>query len=176
MIKRALLIAVAMAAIPIFACKDTQAAQGGFGAAGDTIPFFVTGSAGETTVGTWTQNALSATGGVIANSASPNDTSNGATVIANGSVRLGYDLGACSPVQAGAMRWNAASAVFEGCNGASWQPLGGGGGNTLVAGGCQTYWSSCPAGYHATSYFSPGTYNCCDRCGNPAWRYTVCSQ
>ena len=77
---------------------------------------------------------------------------------------------ACSV--AGNVRWNGSSIQF--CNGSSWQGVGGG--KTTVVGGCQTYWSTCPAGYVATSYLSPGTYNCCDKCGNPAWRYTVCSQ
>jgi hypothetical protein len=82
-----------------------------------------------------------------------------------------YDTtGACSV--AGNVRWNGSNIQF--CNGSSWQSLGGG--PTLVVGGCQTSFSSCPAGYQATSYFSPGTYNCCDKCGNPSWKYTVCSQ
>jgi hypothetical protein len=171
-----ILYATALAVIlPIITCGVAEAAQGGFGSTSDTIPFFVTGNGSEAVVGSWNQNALSATGDVVANSSSPNNTSNGATVIANGSVRLGYDVAACSAGQAGAMRWNASSSAFEGCNGSSWQPIGGSG-NTIVEGGCQTYWSGCPGGYHATSYFSPGTYNCCDKCGNPAWRYTVCSQ
>ena len=94
---------------------------------------------------------------------------------ASGYVKAGNTTAACYGATAGAIRFNTASLAFEGCNGSSWQAIGGGG-NTLIAGGCQTYWSSCPGGYHPTSYFSPGTYNCCDRCGNPAWRYTVCSQ
>ncbi len=175
MTRRLLYVTALAVALPALVCGSARAAKGGFGSTSDTIPFFVTGSSGEADVGSWTQNALSATGGLVANSNSPNDTSNGATIIANGSVRLGYDLGACSAIQAGAMRWNDSASAFEGCNGANWQPIGGSG-NTIVEGGCQTYWSGCPAGYHATSYFSPGTYNCCDRCGNPAWRYTVCSQ
>ncbi|MFY9288168.1 MAG: hypothetical protein WAO98_06665 [Alphaproteobacteria bacterium] len=71
----------------------------------------------------------------------------------------------------GSVRWNGSAIQF--CDGTSWQSLGGG--TTLVVGGCQTSFSDCPAGYRITSYFSPGTYNCCDRCGNPSWKYTVCS-
>jgi hypothetical protein len=93
---------------------------------------------------------------------------------ASGYVQMGYSSVVCDVGHAGAIRFNPASGAFEGCNGANWQAIGGG--LTLVVGGCQTSWSDCPAGYTATSYFSPGTYNCCDRCGNPAWRYTVCSQ
>jgi hypothetical protein len=81
-----------------------------------------------------------------------------------------YDITSTCSV-AGTLRWNGAAIQY--CDGSNWQSLGG---TTLVVGGCQTYWSACPAGYNATSYFSPGTYNCCDRCSNPAWRYTVCSQ
>lgn len=73
---------------------------------------------------------------------------------------------------AGTLRWNGSAIQF--CDGSNWQSLGGG--TTLVVGGCQRDWSSCPNGYRTTSYFSPGTYNCCDRCGNPSWKYTVCSQ
>lgn len=95
---------------------------------------------------------------------------------AAGFVQVGSTTTPCVGVRAGAIRFNAASYAFEGCNGTNWQPLGGGGGTTLVVGGCQSYWSACPAGYRATSYFSPGAYGCCDRCWNPSWRYTVCSQ
>ena len=94
---------------------------------------------------------------------------------ASGYVQMGYTSVNCDGGHAGAIRYNPSTIAFEGCNGSSWQAIGGGG-NTIVEGGCQTYWSGCPGGYHATSYFSPGTYNCCDKCGNPAWRYTVCSQ
>ena len=82
-----------------------------------------------------------------------------------------YDSTASCSI-AGTLRWNGTAIQF--CNGSSWQSIGGG--PTLVVGGCQTFWSGCPQGYTATSYFSPGTYNCCDRCGNPSWKYTVCSQ
>ncbi|MFY9287905.1 MAG: hypothetical protein WAO98_05330 [Alphaproteobacteria bacterium] len=82
-----------------------------------------------------------------------------------------YDVsGVCST--AGSLRWNGSSIQF--CNGIGWQSIGGG--TTVVVGGCQFTFSECPVGYRATSYFSPGTYNCCDRCGNPSWKYTVCSQ
>ena len=93
---------------------------------------------------------------------------------ASGYIKPGNSTVACSVSLQGAMRYNPASMAFEGCNGTSWQAIGGG--LTIIEGGCQTYWSTCPTGYTATSYFSPGTYNCCDKCGNPAWRYTVCSQ
>ncbi|MFY9288459.1 MAG: hypothetical protein WAO98_08145 [Alphaproteobacteria bacterium] len=73
---------------------------------------------------------------------------------------------------AGALRWNGSAIQF--CDGTTWQSIGGG--TTLVVGGCQFTFSDCPVGYRVTSYFSPGTYNCCDRCGNPSWKYTVCSQ
>jgi hypothetical protein len=121
----------------------------------------------EVQVGDWNTTALNIMGGL---------TTTG-NVAAAGSVQVGQNSQACggSGAAAGTIRWNTSSLAFEGCNGSSWQPIGGGG-LTTVVGGCQTYWSSCPAGYRATSYFSPGTYNCCDRCGNPAWRYTVCSQ
>jgi hypothetical protein len=92
----------------------------------------------------------------------------------NGYLQLGNSSAPCDGNHVGAMRYNTSTYAFEGCNGSGWQSIGGG--NTIVEGGCQGGWSGCPAGYHATSYFSPGTYNCCDRCGNPAWRYTVCSQ
>jgi hypothetical protein len=94
---------------------------------------------------------------------------------ASGYVQMGNTSVACNASRAGSLRFNSSTLTFEGCNGSNWQALGGGG-QTLVAGGCLTAWASCPAGYHATSYFSPGTYNCCDRCGNPSWKYTVCSQ
>ncbi|MFY9286904.1 MAG: hypothetical protein WAO98_00210 [Alphaproteobacteria bacterium] len=82
-----------------------------------------------------------------------------------------YDSsGVCST--AGSVRWNGSAIQF--CDGISWQSIGGG--TTLVIGGCQFTFSDCPVGYRVTSYFSPGTYNCCDRCGNPSWKYTVCSQ
>jgi len=169
-----ILYATAIAAI-FMASTSVHAANSGFGATGDTIPFFTTTPSGEASVGAWTQNALTASGALVANGMSGNNYSAIPTIIANGGVQLGNDLGACSASQAGTMRWNPSTSAFEGCNGSSWQPIGGGG-NTIVEGGCQTYWSGCPGGYHPTSYFSPGTYNCCDRCGNPAWRYTVCSQ
>src|SRR5674476_192282 len=38
----------------------------GFGSASDTIPFFVNGSSGGTSVGTWTANALNVAGGFTA--------------------------------------------------------------------------------------------------------------
>jgi hypothetical protein len=95
-------------------------------------------------------------------------------VTASGYVQMGHTSVACDASHAGAVRFNSATLIFEGCNGVSWQAIGGG--TTVVVGGCMASWASCPAGYRATSYFSPGTYNCCDRCGNPAWRYTVCSQ
>ena len=163
-------------AIALYLSQSVAHADG-FGATGNTIPFFVNGGTtpGGTPVGTLTQNGLTITGGVVAGAASGTNTNNWATVIANGGVQLGNDWSGCGAAQAGTMRWNQVLSSFEGCNGTSWQAIGGGG-NTLIAGGCQTYWSSCPGGYHPTSYFSPGTYNCCDRCGNPAWRYTVCSQ
>ncbi len=74
---------------------------------------------------------------------------------------------------AGMLRWNGNQIQY--CDGSQWQNFGGVG-QTLVVGGCLTAYQDCPAGYIATSYFSPGTYNCCDRCGNPSWKYTVCSQ
>ncbi|MGB9152207.1 MAG: hypothetical protein WCD70_03865 [Alphaproteobacteria bacterium] len=94
---------------------------------------------------------------------------------ASGYIQAGQTSDACTSTNAGAIRFNKSTVAFEGCNGSSWQAIGGGG-LTIIEGGCQTYWSGCPAGYTPTSYFSPGTYNCCDKCGNPAWRYTVCSQ
>ena len=94
---------------------------------------------------------------------------------ASGFVQLGQSSAACNASLAGAMRFNPATVAFEGCNGTSWATIGGGG-QTMVVGGCSRSWSGCPGGYHPTSYFSPGTYNCCDRCGNPSWKYTVCSQ
>lgn len=93
----------------------------------------------------------------------------------NGYVQLGYSQAICNAGRAGAIRFNAATTAFEGCNGSAWQPIAGGG-TTMVVGGCLTAWAGCPSGFRATSYFSPGTYNCCDRCGNPSWKYTVCSQ
>ncbi len=95
-------------------------------------------------------------------------------IVTNGYMQMGGANAPCDGAHVGVIRFNPARIAFEGCTGSSWQSLGGG--NTLVMGGCQTDWSQCPSGYHATSFFSPGTYNCCDRCGNPAWRYTVCSQ
>ena len=82
-----------------------------------------------------------------------------------------YDTSSSCTI-AGGLRWNGSAVQY--CNGSSWQSFGTS--QTLVTGGCQTSWSGCPSGYHATSYFSPGTYNCCDKCGNPSWKYTVCSQ
>ena len=96
-------------------------------------------------------------------------------LVASGYIKAGNSTVVCSATTAGAIRFNPSTLSFEGCNGSNWRALGGAG-ITAVVGGCQTYWSSCPSGYQATSYFSPGTYNCCDKCGNPAWRYTVCSQ
>lgn len=93
---------------------------------------------------------------------------------ASGFIQVGNTNVACAAGRAGAIRFNAATVAFEGCNGTNWQALGGG--TTLVVGGCLTDWAGCPTGYRVTSYFSPGTYNCCDRCGNPSWKYTVCSQ
>ncbi len=93
---------------------------------------------------------------------------------ASGYIQAGGSAAICSSANPGAIHYNPSLQTIEWCNGSSWQGISGG--NTLVAGGCLTYWAGCPAGYHPTSYFSPGTYNCCDRCGNPAWRYTVCSQ
>jgi len=93
---------------------------------------------------------------------------------AGGYIQAGNTSAACYAGTAGAIRFNPATLAFEGCNGSSWQSIGGG--NTVVTGGCSTGWAGCPVGYHPTSYFSPGTYNCCDRCGNPSWKYTVCSQ
>jgi hypothetical protein len=93
---------------------------------------------------------------------------------ASGYIQPGASVTACTADTLGAVRYNPARPGEEWCNGTSWNNLGGG--LTIVAGGCQTYWASCPAGYVATSYFSPGTYNCCDKCGSPAWLYTVCSQ
>lgn len=95
---------------------------------------------------------------------------------AAGFVQVGPTTTPCSAARAGSIRFNQATLAFEGCNGTDWQALGGGSGATLVVGGCQLYWSACPSGYRATSYFSPGAYGCCDRCWNPSWRYTVCSQ
>jgi hypothetical protein len=104
----------------------------------------------------------------------PISTDAAGDMAASGYVQMGNTSVACTAARAGSIRFNTATGAFEGCNGASWQALGGG--KTLVVGGCQGGWSACPASYTATSYFSPGTYNCCDKCGNPAWRYTVCSQ
>lgn len=74
---------------------------------------------------------------------------------------------------AGMLRWNGQTIQY--CDGAQWQSFGGSS-QTLVVGGCLTAYAACPNGYHSTSYFEPGTYNCCDRCSNPSWKYTVCAQ
>ncbi len=103
----------------------------------------------------------------------PIQTDAAGDLVASGYIQPGNSSAVCIPSMVGAMRYNTATMAFEGCNGSNWQGIGG---STIVEGGCLTYWAGCPAGYTATSYFSPGTYNCCDRCGNPAWRYTVCSQ
>ncbi len=92
----------------------------------------------------------------------------------NGYLQLGNSSAPCDGTRVGAIRFNPATSAFEGCNGANWQAIGGG--ITMVVGGCQSEWSACPAGYRATSYFSPGSYNCSDNCGSTAWLYTVCSQ
>jgi hypothetical protein len=104
----------------------------------------------------------------------PIQTDAAGDLITSGYIQAGNTNAICTGALVGAIRYNPATAAFEGCNGSSWQSIGGG--ITMVVGGCQTGWSACPAGYRATSYFSPGTYNCCDKCGNPSWKYTVCSQ
>lgn len=94
----------------LFSQCATYAATGGFGATGDTIPFFVTGATGEAYVGTWTQNALNVTGGV-------NATGNAAV---NGYVQAGNSTAICNASTAGAIRFNPGTLAFEGCNGSVW--------------------------------------------------------
>jgi hypothetical protein len=152
---RAMIAALAftLSASPAFAGTPS-----GYSTTGPDLLFAATPTGGaETEVGDWNTTQLSVTGGVAA----------------SGAVQVGQTAVACGTENAGAIRWNTSTLAFEGCNGSVWQSLGG---LTIIEGGCQTYWSSCPTGYIATSYFSPGTYNCCDKCGNPAWRFTVCSR
>jgi hypothetical protein len=157
-----------MTAVGIMSAPALAATPSGFSTSLTDLLFAATPAGGtETQLGDWNTTALTITGGL---------TTTG-NVAASGSVQVGQTSEACggTGAAAGSMRWNAATLVFEGCNGSSWQPIGGTS-MTIVTGGCQTYWSSCPTGFQVTSYFSPGTYNCCDKCGNPAWRYTVCSK
>ena len=58
--------AALLTAVAISLLYDAAQAGSGFGSASDTIPFFVTGTSGETSVGTWTANALNVTGGFTA--------------------------------------------------------------------------------------------------------------
>ena len=42
-----------------------------------------------------------------------------------GGVQVGQNTASCVETMAGQIRWNATIIAFEGCNGTSWQPLGG---------------------------------------------------
>ncbi|MDR3560893.1 MAG: hypothetical protein P4N59_05570 [Negativicutes bacterium] len=139
-----------------------------------TIPDMVFAVQGQQ-VGDWTNSNLAITGGLNTTSTVGIGTSTPAAQLdVSGGIRTGFDGSICGPSNEGTQRYNPSLHAYEYCNATSWTTMGGG--MTLVVGGCQYSWSTCPAGYRATSYFSPGTYNCCDKCGNPAWRYTVCSQ
>ncbi|MDR3423952.1 MAG: hypothetical protein P4M13_02580 [Alphaproteobacteria bacterium] len=164
-----------LAAPPAFAQSLNN---GGYMATGALLPFWVNTSS-PTPVNIMNLRATPTPNVSINGSVGIGTTTPQVSLDVNGGVRPGSSAtvttcGSGATNGEGTQRYNYGTHIYEFCNGSSWQPFGGS--TTMVVGGCQTYWSSCPAGYQATSYFSPGTYNCCDRCGNPAWRYTVCSQ
>jgi len=65
-----------------------------------------------------------------------------------GAVRVGQSVDICSAAEAGAIRWNAAAVLFEGCNGTAWQALGAA--STFYA-ATNTAVIYCPAGLRALS-------------------------
>ena len=88
---------------------------------------------------------------------------------ATGFVQVGNTWMDCIPALAGAIRFNTLLATFEGCNGSSWQAIGGG--NSAVG---KLYWDGdwsgdnywCDAGYHVVGFH----YNCgCGCLDNATW-------
>jgi hypothetical protein len=83
---------------------------------------------------------------------------------ASGFVQVGSTASACDAAHAGAISYNRSTNTFQGCNGSSWQSIGGGGATgKLYWSGAWTgdnYW--CDPGYHVVGFH----YDC--GCSNNA--------
>ncbi len=86
-------------------------------------------------------------------------------VVASGFVQVGNSNAACNNTRAGSIRFNSSTSAFEGCNGSSWQALGGGSVGKLYWDGNWTgdhYW--CDSGYHVV-----GIHYDCGCSNNATW-------
>lgn len=86
-------------------------------------------------------------------------------IITNGYIQAGGSSTPCSGAIAGAIRFNTTNKNFEGCNGTSWQPIGGGSVGRLYWDGNWAgdhYW--CDNGYHVV-----GIHYDCGCSNNATW-------